>query len=120
MFSALPDTVKNQLVEADYSTDLHGEISDPNANVCCYKDGVEPVSKSQPHIKSKCTRRTLAVKTAHPSNSGWYDCVRTGEVIQFNVQDQGDFKIFASNRQCFCVTTNNCVLYVASSFFKSL
>ncbi|XP_058642747.1 obscurin-like protein 1 isoform X16 [Onychostoma macrolepis] len=88
MFSALPDTVKNQLVEADYSTDLHGEISDPNANVCCYKDGVELVSKSQPHIKSECTRRTLAVKTAQPSNSGWYDCVRTGDVIQFNVQDQ--------------------------------
>uniref|UniRef100_A0A8C1EX97 Obscurin-like protein 1 n=1 Tax=Cyprinus carpio carpio TaxID=630221 RepID=A0A8C1EX97_CYPCA len=88
MFSALPDTVKNQLVEADYSTALHGEISDPNANVCCYKDGVELVSKSQPHIKSECTRRTLAVKTAQPSNSGWYDCVRTGDVIQFNVQDQ--------------------------------
>ncbi|XP_043104265.1 obscurin isoform X15 [Puntigrus tetrazona] len=88
MLSALPDTEKNQMVEADYSTDLHGEISDPNANVCCYKDGVELISKSQPHIKSECTRRTLAVKTAQPSNSGWYDCVRTGDVIQFNVQDQ--------------------------------
>ncbi|XP_016301138.1 obscurin isoform X5 [Sinocyclocheilus anshuiensis] len=88
MFSALPDTVKNKLVEADYSTDLQGEISDPNANVCCYKDGVELVSKSQPHIKSDSTRRTLAVKTAQRSNSGWYDCVRTGDVIQFNVQDQ--------------------------------
>ncbi|XP_016375660.1 LOW QUALITY PROTEIN: obscurin-like [Sinocyclocheilus rhinocerous] len=88
MFSALPDTVKIKLVEADYSTDLQGEISDPNANVCCYKDGVELVSKSQPHIKSESTRRTLAVKTAQCSNSGWYDCVRTGDVIQFNVQDQ--------------------------------
>ncbi|XP_026127138.1 obscurin-like protein 1 isoform X13 [Carassius auratus] len=88
MFSTLPDTVKNQLVEADYSTDLHGEISDPNANVCYYKDGVGLVSKSQPHIKTECTRRTLAVKTAQPSNSGWYDCLRTGDVIQFNVQDQ--------------------------------
>ncbi|XP_056093727.1 obscurin-like protein 1 isoform X15 [Rhinichthys klamathensis goyatoka] len=88
MFSTLPDTVKNQLVEADYSTDMQGEISDPNAKVCCYKDGVELVSKSQPHIKLECTRRTLAVKTAQPSNSGWYDCVRTGDVIQFNVQDK--------------------------------
>ncbi|ROL50409.1 Obscurin [Anabarilius grahami] len=88
MFSTLPDTVKNQLVEADYSTDMHDDISDPNAKVCCYKDGVELVSKSQPHIKLECTRRTLAVKTAQPSNSGWYDCVKTGDVIQFNVQDQ--------------------------------
>ncbi|XP_077072035.1 obscurin isoform X9 [Siphateles boraxobius] len=88
MFSTLPDTVKNQLVEADYPTDMHGEIADPNANVYCYKDDVELVSKSQPHSKLECTRRTLAVKTAQPSNSGWYDCVRTGDVIQFNVQDQ--------------------------------
>ncbi|XP_043104269.1 obscurin isoform X18 [Puntigrus tetrazona] len=96
MLSALPDTEKNQMVEADYSTDLHGEISDPNANVCCYKDGVELISKSQPHIKSECTRRTLAVKTAQPSNSGWYDCVRTGDVIQFNVQDQAPPVTFSS------------------------
>ncbi|XP_059356451.1 obscurin-like protein 1 isoform X6 [Carassius carassius] len=96
MFSTLPDTVKNQLVEADYSTDLHGEISDPNANVCYYKDGVGLVSKSQPHIKSECTRRTLAVKTAQPSNSGWYDCLRTGDVIQFNVQDQAPPVTFSS------------------------
>ncbi|XP_026074723.1 obscurin-like protein 1 isoform X14 [Carassius auratus] len=89
MFSALQDSVKDQLVEADYSTDLQGEISDPNANVCCYEDGVELVSKSQPHIKSESTRRTLAVKTAQPSFSGWYDYVRTGDPIQFNVQDQG-------------------------------
>ncbi|XP_026074727.1 obscurin isoform X17 [Carassius auratus] len=88
MFSALQDSVKDQLVEADYSTDLQGEISDPNANVCCYEDGVELVSKSQPHIKSESTRRTLAVKTAQPSFSGWYDYVRTGDPIQFNVQDQ--------------------------------
>ncbi|XP_077072033.1 obscurin isoform X7 [Siphateles boraxobius] len=84
----IKDTVKNQLVEADYPTDMHGEIADPNANVYCYKDDVELVSKSQPHSKLECTRRTLAVKTAQPSNSGWYDCVRTGDVIQFNVQDQ--------------------------------
>ncbi|XP_052421163.1 obscurin-like protein 1 isoform X6 [Carassius gibelio] len=96
MFSTLPDTVKNQLVEADYSTDLHGEISDPNANVCYYKDGVGLVSKSQPHIKTECTRRTLAVKTAQPSNSGWYDCLRTGDVIQFNVQDQAPPVKFSS------------------------
>ncbi|XP_052462734.1 obscurin-like protein 1 isoform X6 [Carassius gibelio] len=89
MFSALQDSVKDQLVEADYSTDLQGEISDPNANVCCYEDGVELVSESQPHIKSESTRRTLAVKTAQPSYSGWYDYVRTGDPIQFNVQDQG-------------------------------
>ncbi|XP_057192719.1 obscurin-like protein 1 isoform X11 [Triplophysa rosa] len=94
MLSALPETVKNQLVEADYSTDLQCEVSDLRAKECCYKDGVELVSKSLPHIKSECTRRTLAVKTAQPSSSGLYDCVRTGEVIQFNVQDQVPAKTF--------------------------
>lgn len=115
MFSALPETVKNQLVEADYSTDLQCEISDPHAKECCYKDGVEFVSKSLPHIISECTRRTLAVKTAQPSSSGWYDSVRTGEVIQLNVQDQGDFQIFAFNLfGVFCVATNHCMLLLCS------
>ncbi|XP_055070972.2 obscurin isoform X13 [Misgurnus anguillicaudatus] len=88
MFSALPETVKNQLFEADYPTDLHCEISDPSAKEFCYKDGVELISKSPTHIKSECTRKTLAVKTAQTSNSGWYDSVRTDDAIQFNVQDQ--------------------------------
>ncbi|XP_065108234.1 obscurin isoform X10 [Paramisgurnus dabryanus] len=88
MFSALPETVKTQLFEADYSTDLHCEISDPSAKEFCYKDGVELISKSPPHIKSECTKKTLAVKTAQTSNSGWYNSVRTDDAIQFNVQDQ--------------------------------
>ncbi|XP_056321760.1 obscurin isoform X14 [Danio aesculapii] len=96
MFSSLPHTLKNQLIETDNSTDLYGEISEPNAKVCCYKDGVELVSKSQPHIKSECTRRTLAVKTAQPSKSGWYDYVRTSDVFQFNVQDQASRTNFTS------------------------
>nr|XP_055070970.1 obscurin-like protein 1 isoform X12 [Misgurnus anguillicaudatus] len=94
MFSALPETVKNQLFEADYPTDLHCEISDPSAKEFCYKDGVELISKSPTHIKSECTRKTLAVKTAQTSNSGWYDSVRTDDAIQFNVQDQVQAKKF--------------------------
>ncbi|XP_055070970.2 obscurin isoform X11 [Misgurnus anguillicaudatus] len=94
MFSALPETVKNQLFEADYPTDLHCEISDPSAKEFCYKDGVELISKSPTHIKSECTRKTLAVKTAQTSNSGWYDSVRTDDAIQFNVQDQVPAKKF--------------------------
>ncbi|XP_065108233.1 obscurin isoform X9 [Paramisgurnus dabryanus] len=94
MFSALPETVKTQLFEADYSTDLHCEISDPSAKEFCYKDGVELISKSPPHIKSECTKKTLAVKTAQTSNSGWYNSVRTDDAIQFNVQDQVPAKTF--------------------------
>ncbi|KAI4892996.1 hypothetical protein NFI96_027323 [Prochilodus magdalenae] len=91
-FSAFPEIVKNQLFEVDYSmstpTDLHCEISDPPAKVCWYEDGVELISKSQPHIKKEDSRRTLAVKTAQASESGRYDCVRKDDVIQFNVQDE--------------------------------
>ncbi|XP_049340507.1 obscurin isoform X1 [Astyanax mexicanus] len=89
MFSAFPEAVKNQLFEADYPTDLHCEISDPPAKVCWYEDGVELISKSQPQIKRKDSRRTLAAaKTAQASESGHYDCVRKDDVIQFNVQDE--------------------------------
>lgn len=90
-FSAFPGVVKNQLFEADYPTELHCEISDPPAKVCWYEDGVELLSKGQPHIKMEDTRRKLAVKAAQPSESGWQDSERKDEVIQFNVQDEGDF-----------------------------
>ncbi|XP_058247681.1 obscurin-like protein 1 isoform X3 [Hemibagrus wyckioides] len=87
-FSAFPGVVKNQLFEADYPTELHCEISDPPAKVCWYEDGVELLSKGQPHIKMEDTRRKLAVKAAQPSESGWQDSERKDEVIQFNVQDE--------------------------------
>ncbi|XP_026861476.2 obscurin-like protein 1 isoform X4 [Electrophorus electricus] len=86
-FSDFPEVVKNQLLEVGYPTDLHCEISDPPAKVCWYEDGVELISKSQPHIKKEDTRRKLAVKTAQPSESGMHDHVRK-DVIQFNVQDE--------------------------------
>ncbi|XP_026768346.3 obscurin-like protein 1 isoform X7 [Pangasianodon hypophthalmus] len=87
-FSAFPGVVKNQLFEADYPTEPHCEISDPPAKVCWYEDGVELLSKSQPHIKMEDTRRKLAVKAAQPSESGWHDSLRKDDVIQFNVQDE--------------------------------
>ncbi|KAK3542735.1 hypothetical protein QTP70_000076 [Hemibagrus guttatus] len=89
-FSAFPGVVKNQLFEADYPTELHCEISDPPAKVCWYEDGVELLSKGQPHIKMEDTRRKLAVKPAQPSESGWQDSQRKDEVIQFNVQDEAE------------------------------
>lgn len=97
-FSALPEVVKNQVFEADHPTELHCEISDPPAKVCWYEDEVELLSKSQPHIQTEDTRRQLAVKAVQPSESGWHNSLRKDDVIQFNVQDEGDFlKIFSCN-----------------------
>lgn len=90
-FSAFPGVVKNQQFEADYPTELHCEISDQPAKVCWYEDGVELLSKSQPHIKMEDARRKLAVKAEQPSESGWHDSQRKDDVIQFIVQDEGDF-----------------------------
>lgn len=90
-FSAFPGVVKNQFFEAGYPTELHCEISDPPAKVCWYEDGVALLSKSQPHMED--TRRKLALKAEQPSESGWQDPQRNYEVIQYNVQDEGDFKI---------------------------
>ncbi|XP_053483414.1 obscurin-like protein 1 isoform X3 [Ictalurus furcatus] len=87
-FSAFPGVVKNQLFEADYPTELHCEISDPPAKVCCYEDGVELLSKSQPHLKMEDTRGKLSVQAAQPSESGWHESLRKDDVIQFNVQDE--------------------------------
>ncbi|KAF4087196.1 hypothetical protein AMELA_G00092870 [Ameiurus melas] len=87
-FSAFPGVVKNQLFEADYPTELHCEISDPPAKVCCYEDGVELLSKSQPHLKMEDTRGKLSVKAAQPSESGWHESLRKDDVTQINVQDE--------------------------------
>ncbi|KAF7709746.1 hypothetical protein HF521_016596 [Silurus meridionalis] len=87
-FSAFPGVVKNRLFEADYPTELHCDISDPPAKVCWYEDGVELLSKSQPHIKMEDTRRKLAVKVEQPSEAGWQDSLRRDEVIRLNVQDE--------------------------------
>ncbi|XP_026768347.3 obscurin-like protein 1 isoform X8 [Pangasianodon hypophthalmus] len=95
-FSAFPGVVKNQLFEADYPTEPHCEISDPPAKVCWYEDGVELLSKSQPHIKMEDTRRKLAVKAAQPSESGWHDSLRKDDVIQFNVQDEAPTVMFST------------------------
>ncbi|XP_047011820.2 obscurin isoform X9 [Ictalurus punctatus] len=89
-FSAFPGVVKNQLFEADYPTELHCEISDPPAKVCCYEDGVELLSKSQPHLKMEDTRGKLSVQAARPSESGWHESLRKDDVIQFNVQDEAE------------------------------
>lgn len=90
-FSAFPGVVKKQKFEADYSTELHCEISDPPAKVCCYEDAIEPLSKSQPHTKMEDTRRKLAVKAMQPSETGWHGSLRKDDNIQFNVQAEGDF-----------------------------
>lgn len=90
-FSAFQGVVKKQRFEADYSTELCCEISDPPAMVCCYEDGVEFLSKSQPYIKMEDTWRKLSVNAVQPSESGWHDCLRKDDVVQFYVQDEGDF-----------------------------
>ncbi|XP_017325482.2 obscurin isoform X10 [Ictalurus punctatus] len=95
-FSAFPGVVKNQLFEADYPTELHCEISDPPAKVCCYEDGVELLSKSQPHLKMEDTRGKLSVQAARPSESGWHESLRKDDVIQFNVQDEAPPVMFCT------------------------
>lgn len=90
-FSAFPGVVKNQLFEADYPTEPQCEISDPPAKVCWYDDGVELLSKSQPHIRMEDTRRKLAVNSAQPSQSGWHTTLRKDDVLQYIVRDEGDF-----------------------------
>lgn len=89
--SAFPGVVKNQLFQADYPTELHGDISDPPAKVCWYENGVALFSKSQAHIKMEESRRKLAVKAVQPSESGCHDSLRKDDVIQFNIHDEGDF-----------------------------
>ncbi|XP_026074720.1 obscurin-like protein 1 isoform X11 [Carassius auratus] len=113
MFSALQDSVKDQLVEADYSTDLQAppvtfssvpeaqrticiesgrpfklqcEISDPDAQVWWYKDGNAVLLQDGIVTMYEEAMRTLSVQSAELCHSGTYSCQTNNDTISFHVE----------------------------------
>ncbi|KAJ8349563.1 hypothetical protein SKAU_G00246930 [Synaphobranchus kaupii] len=84
-FSALPEVAKSKSFEAGRPILLHCEISDPNAQVSWYKDGLQLLPQSGVEIQSEGTMRTLAVPAADILHSGVYSCKTKGDAIKFNV-----------------------------------
>ncbi|XP_036397353.1 obscurin isoform X5 [Megalops cyprinoides] len=84
-FRAVPAIERNKSIEAGCPIVLHCEISDPTAQVCWYKDGIEILPQFGIEIQSEGTTRTLTIESAELSHSGVYSCDAVDDVIAFKV-----------------------------------
>nr|XP_046214281.1 obscurin-like protein 1 isoform X8 [Oncorhynchus gorbuscha] len=76
---------RNKSVAAGGPIVLRCEISDPNAHVSWYKDGMLLHEENGLEMQSKGSIRTLDVESARLSDSGSYSCKTTDDTMQFHV-----------------------------------
>ncbi|XP_069010925.1 obscurin isoform X10 [Embiotoca jacksoni] len=76
---------RNKSVEVGEPIALRCEISDPNAQVTWYKDGIKLLEASGQDMLAEGSIRTLAFQSAMPSHSGIYSCKTTDDAMQFHV-----------------------------------
>ncbi|XP_069554986.1 obscurin isoform X9 [Brachyistius frenatus] len=76
---------RNKSVEVGEPVALRCEISDPNAQVTWYKDGIKLLEASGQDMLAEGSIRTLAFQSAMPSHSGIYSCKTTDDAMQFHV-----------------------------------
>lgn len=72
---------------------LQCEISDPDAPVCWFKDGIQLQTKHGLVIQSEDSIRRMVVLTAELCHAGVYNCEAMDDVIKFKVYVKGDLKL---------------------------
>uniref|UniRef100_A0A8C9T2M5 Obscurin like cytoskeletal adaptor 1b n=1 Tax=Scleropages formosus TaxID=113540 RepID=A0A8C9T2M5_SCLFO len=87
-FSSVPEAEKHKTIEVGCPIVLRCELSDPMAQVCWYKDGIQLYSKTGTDIQ-----RTLTVLSAEISNSGLYSCITEDDAIEFLVDIKVKFSM---------------------------
>ncbi|XP_012689426.2 obscurin-like protein 1 isoform X8 [Clupea harengus] len=85
-FSHLSEMDRNKFIEVGNPIVLYCELSDPDAPVHWYKNGVELHSGEGLHIQSEGTMRRIVIQSAEFSHSGVYSCDAIDDVIRFNVE----------------------------------
>ncbi|XP_072542391.1 obscurin-like protein 1 [Salminus brasiliensis] len=85
-FTPLSEMDRNKFVEVGNPIVLYCELSDPEALVRWYKNGVELHSVEGLHIQSEGTMRRIVIQSAEFSHSGVYSCDAIDDVIRFNVE----------------------------------
>ncbi|XP_016301136.1 obscurin-like protein 1 isoform X3 [Sinocyclocheilus anshuiensis] len=85
-FTPLSEMDRNKFVEVGNPIVLYCELSDPEAPVRWYKNGVELQAMEGLHIQSEGTMRRIVIQSADFSHSGVYSCDAIDDVIRFNVE----------------------------------
>ncbi|XP_033473862.2 obscurin isoform X11 [Epinephelus lanceolatus] len=83
--TTLCEAERNKSVEVDEPIVLQCEISDPNAKVNWYKDGINLHEAAGQDMLAEGSIRTLAFQSARLSDAGTYSCKTTDDAMQFHV-----------------------------------
>ncbi|KAK5921290.1 hypothetical protein CgunFtcFv8_025006 [Champsocephalus gunnari] len=83
--TTLCEAERNKSVEVDEPIVLQCKISDPNAQVNWYKDGIKLLEASGQDMLAEGSIRTLVFQSATPSHAGIYSCTTTDDAVQFHV-----------------------------------
>ncbi|XP_036425846.1 obscurin-like protein 1 isoform X13 [Colossoma macropomum] len=89
-FTPLSEMDRNKFVEVGNPIVLYCELSDPEAQVRWYKNGIELHSVEGLHIQSEGTMRRIVIQSAEFSHSGVYTCDAIDDVIRFNVEVEAE------------------------------
>ncbi|XP_048835459.1 obscurin-like protein 1 isoform X15 [Brienomyrus brachyistius] len=94
-FSDVPEAQRHKSVKPGCPIILQCEVSDPSAQVCWSKDGIELHPKTGINIQSEGTMRTLIIQSADICHSGVYSCNTMDDIIQFYVDIKASTAIFS-------------------------
>lgn len=92
--TALCEAERNKSVEVGEPIVLRCEISDPNAQVTWYKDGIKLHEAAGQDMLTEGSIRILAFQSAMLSHAGIYSCKTTDDAMQFHVDVKGDKSCF--------------------------
>uniref|UniRef100_A0A3Q3KS82 Obscurin-like protein 1 n=1 Tax=Monopterus albus TaxID=43700 RepID=A0A3Q3KS82_MONAL len=85
-FSAIPEEMRTRFMEAGCPIVLQCVVSDPEAQVCWYKDEIQLISNSALEIHSEDNTRTLVIQSAELCHSGVYRCTTQDDTVEFHVE----------------------------------
>ncbi|XP_054908728.1 obscurin isoform X1 [Poeciliopsis prolifica] len=85
-FSAISEDMKIKLIEAGSPIVLQCVVSDPEAQVCWFKEEMKLISSSGLEIHSVGNTRTLVIQSAEVTHSGVYRCATDDDTVEFQVE----------------------------------
>ncbi|XP_054908733.1 obscurin-like protein 1 isoform X6 [Poeciliopsis prolifica] len=88
-FSAISEDMKIKLIEAGSPIVLQCVVSDPEAQVCWFKEEMKLISSSGLEIHSVGNTRTLVIQSAEVTHSGVYRCATDDDTVEFQVEIKG-------------------------------